>query len=70
MRISLPLAFPAVGAAVMLLLINTMETFEVPLLLGGRAHVRLYTTEIFYNTARTPTDWGLSGAYSIAILVL
>lgn len=69
-RISLPLVLPAVGAAIMLLLIYTVETFEVPLLLGGRAHVRVYTTEIYYNTARTPTDWGLSGAYSMAILVL
>lgn len=69
-RISLPLVLPAVGAAIMLLLIYTVETFEVPLLLGGRARVRVYTTEIYYNTARTPTDWGLSGAYSMAILVL
>ncbi len=69
-RVSLPLILPAVGATVMLLLIYTVETFEVPLLLGGRAQVRVYTTEIYYNTARTPTDWGLSGAYSIAILIL
>jgi len=69
-RISLPLVLPAVGAAVMLLLIYTVETFEVPLLLGGRAYVRVYTTEIFFNTSRTPTDWGLSGAYAIAILLL
>jgi iron(III) transport system permease protein len=69
-RISLPLMLPAVGAAVMLLLIYTIETFEVPLLLGGRAQVRVYTTEIYFNTARTPTDWGLSGAYSVAILIL
>lgn len=69
-RISLPLILPAVGAALMLLLIYSVETFEVPLLLGGRAQVRVYTTEIYYNTARTPTDWGLSGAYSIAILML
>jgi iron(III) transport system permease protein len=69
-RISLPLMLPAVGAAVMLLLIYTIETFEVPLLLGGRAQVRVYTTEIYFNTSRTPTDWGLSGAYSIAILFL
>lgn len=69
-RVSLPLILPAVGAAVMLLMIYTVETFEVPLLLGGRAQVRVYTTEIYFNTARTPTDWGLSGAYSIAILFL
>ncbi len=69
-HVSLPLTLPAVGAAIMLLFINTVETFEVPLLLGGRANIRVYTTEIYYNTSRTPTDWGLSGAYSIAILVL
>jgi iron(III) transport system permease protein len=69
-RVSLPLILPAVGAAIMLLMIYTVETFEVPLLLGGRAQVRVYTTEIYFNTARTPTDWGLSGAYSIAILLL
>lgn len=69
-KISLPLALPAVGAAVMLLLIYTIEAFEVPLLLAGRAHFRVYTTEIYFNTARTPTDWGLSGAYSVAILIL
>jgi iron(III) transport system permease protein len=69
-RVSLPLVLPAIGAAVLLLLIYTIETFEVPLLLGGRANVRVYTTEIFYNTSRTPTDWGLSSAYSVAILLL
>ena len=34
-RVSLPLILPAVSAAVMLLLIYSVETFEVPLLLGG-----------------------------------
>jgi iron(III) transport system permease protein len=48
----------------------TVETFEVPLLMGGRAGIRLYTTEIFYNTSRTPTDWGLASAYSVALLLL
>ena len=69
-RISLPLILPATSAAVLLLFIQTVETFEVPLLLGGRAGVRLYTTEVFFNTARTPTDWGLASAYSMALLVL
>ncbi|MDH3445095.1 MAG: iron ABC transporter permease, partial [Deltaproteobacteria bacterium] len=69
-RVSLPLILPAVGATLMLLLIYSVESFEVPLLLGGRAGVRVYTTEIYYNTARTPTDWGLSSSYSMAILIL
>ena len=69
-RVLLPLILPAVGSAMMLLLIYSVENFEVPLLLGGRAGVRVYTTEVYYNTSRTPTDWGLSSAYAVAILLL
>ena len=56
MRITVPLVTPAVIAAGLLLFITTVENFEVPLLLGGRADVRVYTTEVFFNTARTPTQ--------------
>ncbi len=69
-RISFPLILPATGAAVLLLFIQTVETFEVPLLLGGRADFRVYTTEVFFNTSRTPTDWGLASTYSMALLLL
>jgi iron(III) transport system permease protein len=69
-RISLPLALPAVAAALLLLFLTTIETFEVPLLLGTRAGVRVYTTEIFYDTSRTPIDWGLSSTYAMALLAV
>jgi iron(III) transport system permease protein len=69
-RISLPLALPAVGAALLLLFVTSIETFEVPLLMGGRAGVRLLTTEIFQATSRTPVDFGLSATYSVAMLTL
>jgi iron(III) transport system permease protein len=67
-RISLPLALPAALAALMLLFVTSIETFEVPLLMGGRAGVRVFSTEIFFNTSRTPIDWGLSATYSVAML--
>lgn len=69
-KITVPLVTPAVLAACLLLFISTVETFEVPLLMGGRAGVRVYTTEVFFNTARTPTDWGLASTYSMALLVM
>jgi iron(III) transport system permease protein len=69
-RISLPLALPAIGAALLLLFVTVIETFEVPLLMGGRAGVRVYTTEIFYDTSRTPIDWGLASAYSMALVMV
>jgi iron(III) transport system permease protein len=69
-RISLPLALPAVAAALLLLFLTTIETFEVPLLMGTRAGVRVFTTEIFYDTSRTPIDWGLSSTYAMALLAV
>jgi len=69
-RISLPLALPAVAAALLLLFVTAIETFEVPLLMGTRAQVRVYTTEIFYDTSRTPIDWGLAATYAMALLAV
>src|SRR3954453_8350322 len=69
-RISMPLALPAIGAALLLLFVTVIETFEVPLLMGGRAGVRVYITEIFFDTSRTPIDWGLASAYSMALVVV
>jgi iron(III) transport system permease protein len=69
-RVSLPLILPATAAAALLLFIQTVESFEVPLLLGGRARFPVYTTEVYFNTSRTPTDWGLASTYSMALLIL
>ena len=69
-RISLPLVMPAALAALMLLFVTTIETFEVPLLMGGRAGIRVFSTEIFFNTSRTPIDWGISSTYSVAMLAV
>ena len=69
-RISLPLIMPAVAAVGLLLFITTVDTFDVPLLLGGRADVPVYATEVFFNISRTPTDWGLASAYSMSLLIL
>jgi iron(III) transport system permease protein len=69
-RISLPLITPAIGASLLLLFVLTIEAFEVPLLLGGRARVPVYTTEVYLNAARTPTDWGLASTYSVVLIAL
>jgi len=69
-RVTLPLILPATAAAALLFFIQTVESFEVPLLLGGRARVAVYTTEVYFNTSRTPTDWGLASTYSMVLLLL
>src|SRR5262249_33726604 len=69
-RITLPLVWPAVVAIFILIFITAIENFEVPLLLGNRAQFQVYATEVYYNTARQPTNWGLSSTYSMALLVV
>ncbi len=69
-RVTLPLATPAVGTALLLLFITSIETFEVPLLMGGRAGVRVLASEIFLSTSRTPVDWGLASACAMAMVAL
>jgi len=69
-RVTLPLILPAAAAAALLLFIQTVESFEVPLLLGGRARTAVYTTQVYFNTSRMPTDWGLSSTYSMVLLFL
>ena len=69
-RVTLPLILPAAAASALLLFIQTVESFEVPLLLGGRARVAVYTTQVYFNTSRMPTDWGLASTYSMVLLVL
>ena len=69
-RVTLPLILPAAAAAVLLIFIQTVESFEVPLLLGGRARTAVYTTQVYFNTSRMPTDWGLSSTYSMVLLFL
>ncbi len=69
-RIALPLSAPAIGAALLLIFVTTIETFEVPLLIGARAKLRVFTMEIYLATSRTPIDWGQSSTYSVALLVV
>jgi len=69
-RVTFPLAAPAVGATLLLLFITTIETFEVPLLMGGRAGVPVYATEIYLKTSRTPIDWGIASTYAMALMVV
>ena len=69
-KITLPLVWPASVAVCILMFISAIENFEVPLMLGSRAQFPVYATEVFYNTVRQPTNWGLSSTYSTALLVI
>ncbi|MGH7847191.1 MAG: ABC transporter permease [Candidatus Binatia bacterium] len=69
-RVTLPMMKPALLSALVLLLVRGVESFETPALIGLRANIFVYTTEIWLNSARAPTDYGLAGAYSMVLILI
>jgi len=69
-RITLPMMQPALLSALVLLFIRGIESFETPALIGLRARIFVYTTEIWLNSTRAPTDYGLAGAYAMVLVII
>jgi iron(III) transport system permease protein len=69
-RVTLPMMQPALLSALVLLFIRGIESFETPALIGLRARIFVYTTEIWLNSTRAPTDYGLAGAYAMVLVVI
>ncbi len=70
-RISLRLALPAFLAVALLIVVRSIEAFEVPALVGLPGNVKVLTTDIYLDMKETvPPDFGYSSAFSIVLLLL
>lgn len=71
-RITLPLLLPTVLSIGLLVVIRALQSFEVPLLLGTPAGVRVVTTEIYLSLRRAYLpDHAVASAYgTLLVLVL
>jgi iron(III) transport system permease protein len=70
-RISLRLAFPAFMAVALLIVVRSVEAFEVPALVGLPGNVRVLTTNIYLDMKQdVPPDLGYSSAFSVVLLLL
>jgi iron(III) transport system permease protein len=69
-RITLPLARPALVAAVLVMMVRALESFEVPALLGIPGGVWVFTSRIWRALSDFPMRLGEAGAYSLSLLVL
>jgi iron(III) transport system permease protein len=70
-RISLRLALPAFAAVALLMIVRSIEAFEVPALVGLPGNVKVLTTDIYLDmTQSVPPDLGYSSAFSLVLLVL
>ena len=69
--ISMKLATPAVAAVALLVVIRSIEAFEVPALVGLPGNVRVLTTDIYLDLKqRVPPDFGYASAFSMALLAI
>ena len=69
-RVTLPVAAPALFAAVLLMVVRSLEAFEVPALLGIPHGILVFTSVIWRALNTFPRQFGLAGAYSLSLLCL
>jgi iron(III) transport system permease protein len=69
-NVTLPLAWPAVFATLLILFVRAIESFEVPALLGLPVGIQVFTSAIYQAVHRYPSQIGLASAYAVTLLVL
>ena len=69
-RVTLRLTWPATVATILLLFVRSIESFEVPALLGLPVGIEVFTSAIYESVHRFPPDVGLASAYALALLVI
>lgn len=69
-RVTLRLTWPAIVATMLILFIRSIESFEVPALLGLPAGIEVFTSAIYQAVHRYPSQVGLASAYAVSLLVI
>ena len=70
-RITLPLLGPALFAAGIYSFVDSMDSFEGPLVLGLSARIFVLSTLIFFTTRiSAPMDYGLGAAYAVFFMAV
>ncbi|KIL36063.1 ABC transporter permease [Cohnella kolymensis] len=69
-KITIKLAWPALFAAVLIMFVRSIESFEVPALLGLPAGIHVFTSAIYSAIKRYPSEIGLAGAYAVTLLLI
>jgi iron(III) transport system permease protein len=69
-RVTLKLTWPAIFATILILFVRSIESFEVPALLGLPVGIEVFTSSIYTAVHRYPSQVGLASAYGVALLVI
>ena len=69
-RVTIRLASPATAAALLILFVRALESFEVPALLGLPVGIEVYTSAIYDAIHSYPSEIGLASAYGLTLLII
>lgn len=69
-KVTVPLARPAIVAAVLVMVVRSLESFEVPALLGLQNGIYVFTSRIYFVLRDYPPDLAAAGALAIGLLVI
>jgi iron(III) transport system permease protein len=69
-KITLRLTWPAALASLLILFVRSLESFEVPALLGLPVGIQVYTSSIYQAIHQYPSQIGLAAAYAITLLLI
>jgi iron(III) transport system permease protein len=69
-KVTLPLARPALYAAILIMVVRGLESFEVPAVLGLPNHIFVFTSRIWDVLNALPPNYGEAGAYAMSLLFL
>lgn len=69
-RVTVPLLRPAMISGALLMFVQSLESFEVPGLLGLQNGIYVFTSRIYFVLRAYPIDYGAAGAYAIGLLVI
>lgn len=69
-RVTLPMVRPALYTCLLIMLVQGLESFEVPALVGIPAGVWVFTSRIWVALSEFPPALGQAGAYSITLIAI
>jgi iron(III) transport system permease protein len=69
-RVTLKLTWPAIFATILILFVRSIESFEVPALLGLPVGIEVFTSSIYTAVHRYPSQVGLASSYGVALLAI
>jgi iron(III) transport system permease protein len=69
-RITVPLVRPAIVGSVLIMTVRSLESFEVPALLGLQNGIYVFTSQIYFTLRTYPPDLAGAGALALGLLAI